>query len=65
MFGAIVIKASDRVEAENKYGKDAVLNLFEILSGNHPDVIKDMLEGEDKDCFNILFRNYYSNETNN
>jgi hypothetical protein len=65
MFGAIVIKASDRAEAENKYGEKAVLDLFEILSGQHPDSIKDQLEGDAKDCFYILFRNYYSNGTNN
>jgi hypothetical protein len=64
MFGAIAIKASDRVEAENKYGEKAVLDLFEILSGQHPDSIKDQLEGDTRDCFYILFRNYYSNETN-
>jgi hypothetical protein len=64
MFGAIVIKASDRAEAENKYGGKAVLDLFEMLSGQHPDSIKDQLEGDAKDCFYILFRNYYSNGTN-
>jgi hypothetical protein len=64
MFGAIVIKANDRTEAENKYGEKAVLDLFEMLSGQHPDSIKNQLEGDTRDCFYILFRNYYSGETN-
>lgn len=61
MFGTIVIKASDVQEAKEKWGTEMVDSLFNLLNGDHPDVIIKKLEYENKyeeaKCLIFILRN--------
>ena len=61
MFGAIVIKSRDVQEAKEKWGSEMVDNLFNLLNGNHPDLIIKNLELENKfeeaKCLMFILRN--------
>lgn len=61
MIGAVVIKSEYVAEAKEKYGQETVDKVFKLLNGNHPDIILNELEGDEKECFLILMRNRYQN----
>jgi hypothetical protein len=62
MIGAVVIKAEYIAEAKEKYGQEKVDVIFKLLNGNHPDIILNELEGDEKECFLILMRNRYQKD---
>lgn len=66
MIGAVVIKKEYLAEAKEKYGQSTVDKVFSLMSGQHPDILLNELEGDDKECFLILMRNrYQKDETKN
>jgi hypothetical protein len=61
MFGTIVIKSKDVLEAREKWSSERVDYIFSLLDGKHPDlIIKDLEESgniEDKECILFILRN--------
>ena len=61
MFGIIVIKSKDVQEARKKWGIERVDSIFNLLNGNHPDlIIKDLIESgnaDDVECLLFILRN--------
>lgn len=59
MIGAIVIKKEFVEEATNKYGKKIVDAVFEKMKGQHPDILLNELDGEERECFLTITKNQY------
>jgi hypothetical protein len=59
MIGAIVIKKEFVEEATNKYGKKIVDAVFEKMKGQHPDILLNELDGEERECFLTIMKNRY------